>query len=134
MTQVGDSLVVTEDPLLPFCTLYDETVRQYDVIASQNPNGIQSTTPENKHNDTEEVSSLSLNTIIIAVSVIAFAGFIIATMITVMAVCICKKSSIKNTLSKIKNFSTIPSRTFRGDTSPLYHPSSSDEEDNGDAV
>ena len=64
-------------------------------------------------------------------------SFIVILLLIVLILCVCKKGSLKNTISKMKGFSINPSRTFRRlkpHTSPIYNPNSSEDEDDTDAL
>ncbi|MCG8624033.1 MAG: hypothetical protein MJE68_18835, partial [Proteobacteria bacterium] len=77
---------------------------------------------------------IALSAISLIVSLIAILLFV--TMI-VLILCVCKKGSLKNTISKMKGFSINPSRTFRRlkpHISPIYNPNSSEDEDDADAL
>ena len=100
VTQRGGSLVVTVDPLLPFCKLYDGTVRHADItpppetIITTEPMvaTIQSTTSALvSGGETDKKVVIS-----IVVSLIAILLFV--TMI-ILILCVCKKGSLKNMIS-----------------------------------
>ena len=77
-------------------------------------------------------------TINIALSTTSLVVSLIAIMLFVtMMLCICKKGSLKSTLSRMKGFSINPSCTFhklRLHTFPIYNPNSSEDEDDTDAL
>jgi hypothetical protein len=217
VTLIGDSLIVTVDPLLPFCKLYDGTVQHANItpppetiitteaiintqsegVPTSGPNpiipgqtGIPATrttsnvVPQTTHSNTsdsvnsataakdhtlasptgplnegtnqlpttsalisdtkdhdagEEMDkkvavSIALSTTSLVVSLIAILIFVA---MIVLILCVCKKGSLKNTITKMKGFTVNPSRTFhklKPHSSPIYNPNSSEDEDDTDAL
>ena len=135
VTQRGGSLVVTEDPRLPFCKLYDGTV-QHDYITPP-PETVITTEPMVAiiQITTSVVSGVDKRVVIsIVVSLLAILLFIT---IIVLMICIYKKGPLKNILSRMKGFSINPSHTYRRlnlNISPIYNPNSSEDEDDTDAL
>ena len=84
--------------------------------------------------DKKVATSIALSATSLVISLIAILLFV--TLI-VLILCVWKKGSLKNTISKMKGFSVNPSRTFRRlkpHTSPIYNPNSSEDEDDTDAL
>jgi hypothetical protein len=108
----------------PTCPLSDGT--------NQLPTSLQSTTSAlvSDHDAGEETDKK------FAISIVLSATSLIAVAIKIM-LCVCKKGSLKNMISKMKGFSINPSRTFRKlkpHTSPIYNSNSSEDEDDTDAL
>jgi predicted outer membrane repeat protein len=110
VTPMGDSLVLTVDPLMPFCKLYDGNVQHANIMSP--PETIITTeqctiSVDNKNHAAGEETNKKV-VIIISLSVTSVVVFLIAVVMIVLILCvICKKKSL---ITKTKGFIN-PSRT-----------------------
>ena len=139
VTLVRISLVITVDPVLPFCKLYEGNVGYFNItfppetiMISEPPTHtytyfkVLPTTALIGQTENERIIVLATS---LSVPLTAILIFAVITMI-VLILCMCKKGTLKNAI--ITDGLRIDSAhilSFHNDTSPICDPNSSEDED-----